>query len=143
MYAIRSYYVYYISDPKLLELGLVPSVETGKAEYDAYLRNGLITQLTRIELGKDLEESHMRNRQLISKWAYEHGKTEGIVEFVKKDSKTYVRINNYSKLRDLFGQLLKEIQRIKSEGDFEGAKALVEDYAVKIDLDLHERNNFV
>lgn len=129
--------LYYIADEKLLKLGLVPSVETGKAEFDAYLRNGLITQLTRIELGKDLEESHMRNRQLIAKWAYEHGKADGVVELVKRNGKTYVQINDYARLRELFGQLLKEVQRIKSEGDYAAAKALVETYAVKIDIDLH------
>lgn len=129
--------LYYIADPKLQELGLVPSEETGKAEYDAYLRNGLLTQLTRIELGKELEESHMRNRQLISKWAFEHGKSDGVVQLVKRDGKSYVQINDYAKLRTLFGDLLKEVQRIKSEGDFEAARQLVESYAVKIDYDLH------
>lgn len=129
--------LYYIADPKLLELGLVPSVETGKAEFDAYLRNGLITQLTRIELGKDLEESHMRNRQLIAKWAYEHGLAENVVEFVRREGKRFVQINDYAKLRELFGQLLNEVQRIKSEGDYAAAKDLVERYAVKVDLDLH------
>ncbi len=129
--------LYYIADPKLIELGLVPSEETGKAEFDAYLRNGLITQLTRIELGKDLEESHMRNRQLIAKWAFEHGKADGVVEFVKRDGKTYVQINDYNKLRELFGDLLKEVQRIKSEGDFAAARELVETYAVKIESNLH------
>ncbi len=129
--------LYYITDPKLLELGLVPSEETGKAEYDAYLRNGLITQLTRIELGKDLEESHMRNRQLIARWAYEHGKDSRVVELKKVGEKTVVQINDYAQLRELFGQLLMEVQRIKSEGDFVAAKKLVEDYAVKITQDLH------
>ncbi|PTN09849.1 dipeptidyl-peptidase 3 family protein [Mangrovibacterium marinum] len=131
--------LYYIADPKLQKLGLVPSSETGKAEYDAYLRNGLITQLTRIEPGKDLEESHMRNRQLIAKWAYEHGKADGVVALVERDGKTYVQINDYGKLRDLFGELLNEVQRIKSEGDFQAAKALVEEYGVKIDLELHKQ----
>ncbi|WP_163714655.1 dipeptidyl-peptidase 3 family protein [Mangrovibacterium lignilyticum] len=129
--------LYYIADEKLLQLGLVPSAESGKAEYDAYLRNGLITQLTRIELGKDLEESHMRNRQLITRWAFEHGKADGVVELIKKDGKTVVQINDYARLRELFGQLLNEVQRIKSEGDYEAAKALVEAYAVKIDPQLH------
>ncbi|MGD9929899.1 MAG: dihydrofolate reductase [Mangrovibacterium sp.] len=130
--------LYYIADNKLLELRLVPSPETGMAEYDAYLRNGLITQLTRIEPGKNLEESHMRNRQLIARWAYEHGQAENIVEFIYRDEKTYVRINDYLKLRDLFGQLLKEVQRIKSEGDIGAAKALVESYGVKVDGKLHD-----
>ncbi len=129
--------LYYIMDEQLIKLGLVASEEAAKAEFDAYLRNGLLTQLTRIEPGKDIEESHMRNRQLIARWVYEAGKNQNIVEFVRKDEKTFVRINDYQKLRELFGQLLKEIQRIKSEGDFEAAKNLVEDYAVKVDRQLH------
>ncbi|MBW8327438.1 MAG: dipeptidyl peptidase 3 [Prolixibacteraceae bacterium] len=129
--------LYYIMDEQLIKLGLVPSEEAAKAEFDAYLRNGLLTQLTRIEPGKDIEESHMRNRQLIARWVYEAGKDQNIVEFVRKDEKTFVRINDYQKLRELFGQLLKEIQRIKSKGDFEAAKNLVEDYAVKVDRHLH------
>ncbi|MFV0291156.1 MAG: dipeptidyl-peptidase 3 family protein [Mangrovibacterium sp.] len=129
--------LYYIADAKLIELGLVPSEETGKAEYDSYMRNGLLTQLTRIELGKNLEESHMRNRQLIARWAYEHGKEEAIVELVKLEDKTYVQINDYTSLRDLFGKLLQEVQRIKSEGDYEAARNLVENYGVQIDQDLH------
>ncbi len=130
--------LYYIMDEKMMELGLVPSIEAAKAEFDAYLRNGLLTQLTRIEPGKDIEESHMRNRQLIARWAYEAGKAENVVEFFKKDCKTFVRINDYLKLRNLFGHLLKEIQRIKSEGDFEAARNLVESYAVKVDRPLHD-----
>jgi dipeptidyl-peptidase-3 len=129
--------LYYIMDEKLVELGLIPSLEAAKAEYDAYLRNGLITQLTRIEPGKDIEESHMRNRQLISRWALEAGKLEQVVELVAKDSKSYVRINDYRKLRSLFGQLLKEIQRIKSEGDFKAAQEIVETFGVKVDRQLH------
>jgi len=130
--------LYYIMDEKMIELGLVPSMEAAKAEFDAYLRNGLLTQLTRIEPGKDIEESHMRNRQLIARWAYQAGKAENVVEFFRKENKTFVRINDYQKLRDLFGQLLKEIQRIKSEGDFEAARNLVENYAVKVDRKLHD-----
>lgn len=129
--------LYYIADPKLIELGLVPSAETGKAEYDAYLRNGLMTQLTRIELDKDLEESHMRNRQLIARWAFEHGQAELVIELVHRNGKSFVQINDYSKLRGLFGELLTEVQRIKSEGDYVAAKALIENYGVKIDFDLH------
>lgn len=129
--------LYYIADPKLLELGLVPSEETGKAEYDSYMRNGLLTQLTRIELGKDLEESHMRNRQLIARWAYEHGKADAVVELIQREGKTFVKINDYTKLRTLFGELLKEIQRVKSEGDYAAAKSLVENYGVQIDAELH------
>ena len=130
--------LYYMLDDQMLQLGLLPSVEAAKAEYDTYLRNGLLTQLTRIELGKDIEESHMRNRQLIARWVYEAGKAQNVVEFVRSEDKTYVRINDYQALRELFGQLLKEIQRIKSEGDFEAAKQLVENYAVKVDRTLHE-----
>ena len=129
--------LYYIADQKLQDLGLVPSEESGKAEYDAYLRNGLITQLTRIELGKELEESHMRNRQLIARWAFEQGKADQVVVLLRREGKTYVQINDYSKLRELFGRLLNEVQRIKSEGDYQAAKNLVESYAVKIDQELH------
>ncbi len=130
--------LYYIMDEQLMRLGLVPSIEAAKSEFDAYLRNGLLTQLTRIEPGKDIEESHMRNRQLIARWAYEAGKAKNVVEFVRSGGKTFVRINDYPKLRDLFGQLLKEIQRIKSEGDFDAARNLVEDFGVKVDRQLHE-----
>ncbi len=129
--------LYYIMDSKLVELGLVPSVDAAKAEFDAYLRNGLLTQLVRIEAGKDIEESHMRNRQLIACWVYKSGKADNVVEFVKREGKTFVRINDYQKLRSLFGELLKEIQRIKSEGDLEAARYLVENYGVKVDRDLH------
>ncbi len=129
--------LYFIMDEQLIKLGLVPSVETAKSEFDSYLRNGLITQLTRIEPGKDIEESHMRNRQLIARWVYEAGKAGNIVEFIVRDGKTYVRINNYEALRDLFGQLLREVQRIKSEGDLEAARNLVENYGVKVDQKLH------
>ena len=130
--------LYYIMDEKLVQLGLIPSIEAAKAEFDAYLRNGLLTQLTRIEPGKDIEESHMRNRQLISRWAYEAGKAQNVAEFVHSEEKTFVRINDYQELRSLFGQLLKEIQRIKSEGDFEAARNLVENFGVKVDRQLHE-----
>lgn len=129
--------LYYVMDPKMQELGLVPSMESGKAEYDAYLRNGLITQLTRIEPGKDIEESHMRNRQLIAKWVFEHGKADRVVDWIKRDGKSYVKINDYQRLRELFGELLAEIQRVKSEGDLAGASHLVETYGVKVDPILH------
>lgn len=129
--------LYYTMDKKMVQLGLLPSLEAAKAEYDSYLRNGLLTQLTRIEPGKDLEESHMRNRQLIANWAYQKGKKDNIAELIKKDGKTYIVIHNYERLRELFGELLKEIQRIKSEGDFNAAKQLVETYGVKIDQQLH------
>lgn len=128
--------LYYVYDPKLVELGVMPSLEVGKAEYDGYIRNGLITQLTRLQLGENLEEAHMRNRQLNAAWVYEKGKAENVIEFVKKDGKTFVRVNNYERLRELFGELLREIQRIKSEGDFEAAQKLVEGYGVKVDQNL-------
>lgn len=128
--------LYYVMDNKLVEMDVMPNLEVGKAEYDNYIMNGLITQLTRLNIGENLEEAHMRNRQLNAKWAYEMGKKENVIEFVKRNGKTYVKINDYNKLRDLFGQLLKEIQRIKSEGDFKAATALVETYGVKVDQDL-------
>ncbi|MFY7733670.1 MAG: dipeptidyl-peptidase 3 family protein [Bacteroidia bacterium] len=128
--------LYYVLDQKLIDMGVMPSLEVGMAEYDGYIMNGLITQLTRLNIGENLEEAHMRNRQLNAKWAYEMGKKDNVIEFVKRDGKTYVRVNDYNKLRDLFGQLLKEIQRIKSEGDFTAGAKLVEDYGVKVDQDL-------
>ncbi|WP_421918936.1 dipeptidyl-peptidase 3 family protein [Marinifilum sp.] len=128
--------LYYMMDPKMLEIGLMPSLDVAKAEYDGYIRNGLMTQLTRVELGKDIEESHMRNRQLIAKWVFEKG--ENAIEKIVKENKTFFVIKDYEKLRDLFGKLLAEVQRIKSEGDFEAGKALVEDYAVVVDTDLHK-----
>ena len=128
--------LYYIYDQKLVDIGVMPSLEVGKCEYDGYIRNGLITQLTRIPLGENLEEAHMRNRQLVASWAYEKGKAENVIEWVKKDGKTYVKVNNYEKLREIFGQLLREIQRIKSEGDYKAATALVEGYGVKVDQTL-------
>lgn len=130
--------LYYMADRKLVELGLLPNTEAYKAEYYSFLMNGLMTQLTRIDLGKDIEESHMRNRQLISKWVYEKGRDEGVVEIVTNNNKKFVKVNDYEKLRLLFGELLREIQRIKSTGDIESSKNLVEKYAVKIDLDLHK-----
>lgn len=128
--------LYYIYDQKLVDIGVMPSLEVGKCEYDGYIRNGLITQLTRIPLGENLEEAHMRNRQLVASWAYEKGKAENVIEWVKKDGKTYVKVNNYERLREIFGQLLREIQRIKSEGDYKAATALVEGYGVKVDQTL-------
>lgn len=129
--------LYYLPDAEMIELGLTPDKDAFKAEYYTYMMNGLMTQLVRIELGNTVEEAHMRNRQLIARWAFEKGAADRVVEWVKKDGKTYVKINDYQKLRDLFGQLLAEIQRIKSEGDFEAARKLVEAYAVKIDPALH------
>lgn len=129
--------LYYIMDSKLTEIGVSPSVEVAYAEYNSYMMNGLMTQLTRLKLGDRIEEAHMRNRQLNARWVYEKGKADKVVEFVKNNGKTYVRINDYKKLRTLFGQLLREIQRIKSEGDFSAGKNLVENYGVKVDPVLH------
>lgn len=129
--------LYYLGDEKLLQLGLVPDGEAYKAEYYKYIMNGLMTQLVRIELGKNVEEAHMRNRQLIAKWVYEKGKDDRVIELKKRDGKSFVVINDYLKLRDLFGELLAEVQRIKSEGDFAAGKRLVEEYAVKVDPELH------
>ena len=129
--------LYYVADPKLVELGLTPNADAYKAEYYTYLMNGLMTQLVRIEPGNNVEEAHMRNRQLIARWVFEKGAADKVVELVKKDGKTYVVVNDYEKLRALFGELLSEIQRIKSTGDYQGAHDLVENYAVKVDPALH------
>jgi len=129
--------LYYLPDRKLIELGLLPDSDAYKAEYYAYMMNGLMTQLVRIEPGRTLEEAHMRNRQLIARWALKHGEQERVVEMVRCNDKTYVRINDYEALRKLFGKLLSEIQRIKSEGDYEAARMLIEQYAVQIDPILH------
>ena len=129
--------LYYLADPKLIELGLLDNPEAYKAEYYKYMMNGLMTQLVRIEPGKDIEEAHMRNRQLIAKWVFDKGSDQNVVELIKKDGKTYVQVNDYEALRNLFGQLLAEIQRIKSEGDYEAGRQLVETYAVKVDQDIH------
>ncbi len=130
--------LYYLADPKLIELGILDNPEAYKAEYYKFLLNGLMTQLNRIEPGKDIEEAHMRNRQLISKWVLEKGKKDKVVELVKKNGKTYVKVNDYKKLRKLFGQLLSEIQTIKSEGNYEAGRKLVNDYGVKVDPKLHK-----
>lgn len=129
--------LYYLPDAKLVELGLTPDAEAYKAEYYGYMMNGLMTQLVRIEPGCNIEEAHMRNRQLIARWALEHGSADKVVEIVKVDGKSYVRVNDYVKLRVLFGELLAEIQRIKSEGDYEAARLLVEQYGVQVDAQLH------
>jgi dipeptidyl-peptidase-3 len=129
--------LYYMMDPKMNELGLLPDLEAPKAEYINYIRNGLMTQLVRIEPGKNIEEAHMRNRQLIAKWCYEKGQNDQVIEKFTKEGKTYVRINNYQKLRDLFARLLSEVQRIKSEGDYKAGKALVERYGIEVDKELH------
>lgn len=138
--------LYYLMDPKLQELGLVTDWEaTGTAAYDGYIRNGLVTQLIRLNLGDDVEEAHMRNRQWVSAWVFEKGQDQGVIERVTRDGKTYYDIKDYGKLRELFGELLRETQRITSEGDYEAAKALVEDYGVTVDQTLHaeilERNS--
>ena len=129
--------LYYLADAKMIELGLLDNPDAYKAEYYKYILNGLMTQLMRIEPGKNIEEAHMRNRQLIAAWAYEHGKKDNVIEMVKRDGKTFIKINDYNALRNLFGALLAEIQRIKSEGDYAAGKALVEQYAVKVDPELH------
>ena len=129
--------LYYLADPKMQELGLVPDGEAFKAEYYKYMMNGLLTQLVRIEEGKDVEEAHMRNRQLIARWVFEQGAADKVVELKKRDGKTFVVINDYQQLRVLFGKLLAEVQRIKSEGDYEAGRSLVENYGVKIDPVLH------
>ncbi len=129
--------LYYVADPKMIELGLLPDNEAYKAEYYQYIMNGLLTQLTRVQTGKNIEEAHMRNRQLIARWVYEKGLPDKVIELKKRDGKTYVVINDYEKLRILFGKLLAEIQRIKSTGDYQGAKVLVENYGVKVDPVIH------
>lgn len=130
--------LYYLADPKLIELGLLDNPEAYKAEYYKYILNGYMTQLVRIEPGKDVEEAHMRNRKLIAEWCYEHGKTENVIELIKIDGKTFIKINDYKRLRELFGELLGEIQRIKSTGDYDSCSKLVETYAVKVDPELHK-----
>ena len=130
--------LYYLADPKLVEIGLLDNPEAYKAEYYKYILNGMMTQLMRIEPGKDVEESHMRNRKLIAEWAYENGKAENVIELDTIDGKTFIKVNDYDKLRALFGSLLKEIQRIKSEGDYEAGRNMVEKYAVKVNPDLHK-----
>jgi dipeptidyl-peptidase-3 len=130
--------LYYLYDPKLIDLGVMESLEVGKAAYDDYITNGLMIQMIRIKLGDDLEEAHMRNRQLVAAWVYEKGKNENVIEKVTKDGKTFFVVNDYNKLRKLFGDLLREIQRIKSQGDYEAGKNLVETYGVKLNADLHK-----
>lgn len=130
--------LYYLMDQKLIDLGVMPDFEVGKAEYDGYIRNGLMLQLRRLEIGDVVEEDHMRNRQMIAKWCYEKGKADNVIEMKKENGKTYFVINDYQKLRKLFGDLLREVQRIKSEGDFEAGKNLVENYGVQVDQALHQ-----
>jgi dipeptidyl-peptidase III len=130
--------LYYIMDPKLVELGLIPSNEVGIAEYDGYIRNGMLTQLQRLDLGKQVEEEHMQNRQLVASWVFEKGKADNVIEKSVRDGKTYYNINDYAKLRVLFGELLREIQRITSEGDYQAGKNLVENYGVKVNPEIHK-----
>jgi len=129
--------LYYMGDPKITELGLLPDKDAYKAEYYSYIMNGLMTQLTRIQPGKNIEEAHMRNRQLIAAWVFEKGQADKVIEMQKRDGKTFVVVNDFEKLRTLFGQLLAEIQRIKSTGDFEAGKNLVETYGVKVNEPIH------
>lgn len=148
-YALKSYYsaleearadlfaLYFMTDQKISELGLLPDTDAAKASYDAYLRNGMLTQMVRIKPGKTIEEAHMRNRATISHWVYEKGKNDNVVEEYRKGSKSYVKINDYHKLRNLFGELLRGIQRIKSEGDYEEGRRIIENFGVKVDPVLH------
>jgi dipeptidyl-peptidase-3 len=129
--------LYFLLDPKMVELGLMPSLEVGKAEYDSYIRNGMMLQLRRLEPGEVIEEAHMRNRQMVAAWCYEKGMADKVIEKKVIDGKTYFEVNDYEKLRGLFGELLREIQRIKSEGDYNAGRALVENYGVQVDADLH------
>ena len=130
--------LYYLGDEKMVEIGLIPSLDVAKAQYADYIMNGMMTQFSRIELGKNVEEAHMRNRKLIAEWCYEKGKKDNVIEWVKQDGKSYIVVNDFDALRRLFGELLKEVQRIKSTGDYEAGRRLVEDYAVKINYDLHK-----
>ncbi|MFO8021386.1 MAG: dihydrofolate reductase [Perlabentimonas sp.] len=129
--------LYYIMDPQLVKLGVIPNLDVAKTEYNSYIRNGMLTQLTRVKLGKNLEQAHMRNRQLVASWCYEHRKSNKVIEKKQREGKTYFVINNYEKLRELFGQLLRKIQHIKSTGNYNEARMLVENYGVKIDRELH------
>ena len=129
--------LYYIMDPKLQEIGLVPSDEVGKAEYDSYLKNGYMLQLRRIEPGNQIEQAHMRDRQMISRWVVERGTANGAIEVLKRDGKTYLDIKDYAKVRELFGELLREVQRVKSQGDYEAGRKLIETYGVQVDPELH------
>ena len=131
--------LYYIMDKKLIELGLIETMDVGKASYDNYIRNGMLTQLIRIDLGKKIEEEHMQNRQLVASWAIEKGATENVIEKIVRNEKVYYEITNYEKLRSIFGELLKEIQRIKSEGDYQAGMELVETYGVHVDYKTHEQ----
>jgi len=130
--------LYYIRNKKLIDFGLMESTDVGNAAYDNYIKNGMMLQLRRLKLGDNVEQSHMRNRQMVARWAYEKGKKDNVIEIVKKDGKSYIEIHDYDKLNELFGELLKEVQRVKSQGDFAGAKALIEGYGVQVDQALHK-----
>ncbi len=131
--------LYYLGDEKLIEIGLIPTLDVAKAQYASYIMNGMMTQLSRIELGKNVEESHMRNRKMIAEWCYEKGKENNVIEWVEKDGKKYIVVNDFDALRKLFGEMLYEVQRIKSEGDYEAGKALVENYGVTVEPELHKQ----
>ena len=131
--------LYYLGDEKMVEIGLIPTLDVAKAQYASYIMNGMMTQLSRIELGKNVEESHMRNRKMIAEWCYEMGKENNVIEWVEKDGKKYIVVNDFDALRTLFGQMLYEVQRIKSEGDYEAGKQLVEQYGVTIEPELHKQ----
>ena len=131
--------LYYLGDEKMVEIGLIPTLDVAKAQYASYIMNGMMTQLSRIELGKNVEESHMRNRKMIAEWCYEKGKENNVIEWVEKDGKKYIVVNDFDALRTLFGQMLYEVQRIKSEGDYEAGKKLVEQYGVTIEPELHKQ----
>ena len=131
--------LYYLGDEKLVEIGLIPTLDVAKAQYASYIMNGMMTQLSRIELGKNVEESHMRNRKMIAEWCYEKGKENNVIEWVEKDGKKYIVVNDFDALRKLFGDMLYEVQRIKSEGDYEAGKALVENYGVTVEPELHKQ----
>ena len=130
--------LYYLMDEKLVELGLMESLDVGKAQYDSYIKNGLMLQLRRIEPGKNIEQAHMRNRSMVSHWVYEKGMADSVIVTVVRDGKTYYDIADYQKLRDLFGQLLREVQRIKSQGDYEAGRNLIETYGVQVDQAIHQ-----
>ena len=131
--------LYYLGDEKLVEIGLIPTLDVAKAQYASYIMNGMMTQLSRIELGKNVEESHMRNRKMIAEWCYEKGKENNVIEWIEKDGKKYIVVNDFDALRKLFGDMLYEVQRIKSEGDYQAGKALVENYGVTVEPELHKQ----
>jgi dipeptidyl-peptidase-3 len=130
--------LYYLMDPKLIELGLTESLDVGKTAYDRYIRNGLMLQLRRIEPGKNIEQAHMRNRQMVASWVFEKGQANNVISQVERDGNIYYEINDYEQLRELFGELLREVQRIKSQGDYEAGRALIEGYGVIVNADIHE-----